>query len=81
MVLAMTACAFVGKKSAASSTQAVKVPNSEIREEIESSDETITGRLVVYSGCSEPLIQPVIEAFELAHPQVKEMVRAKLTRA
>lgn len=41
-----------------------------------SSQEALTGQLVVYSGRSEPLIQPVIEAFELDHPGVEVLLKS-----
>lgn len=36
----------------------------------------VQGELVVYSGRSEPLIQPVIEAFERAYPGVEVLLKA-----
>lgn len=36
----------------------------------------VSGRLVVYTGRSEPLIQPVIEAFKAKHPNVEVLLKA-----
>jgi iron(III) transport system substrate-binding protein len=43
-----------------------------------SSDEPVnpTGKLVVYSGRSEPLIQPVIAAFQAKYPQVEVLLKS-----
>ncbi len=35
-----------------------------------------SGRLVIYSGRSEPLIQPVIDAFRAKHPNVEVLLKA-----
>src|SRR5690606_24355476 len=36
----------------------------------------ISGKLVIYSGRSEPLIQPVLDAFKAQHPQVEILLKA-----
>lgn len=36
----------------------------------------ISGELVIYSGRSEPLIQPVIDAFKVKHPNVEILLKA-----
>ncbi len=38
--------------------------------------EALRGDLVIYSGRSEPLIQPVIEAFRAKHPGVRVLLKA-----
>jgi iron(III) transport system substrate-binding protein len=39
-------------------------------------DLPIQGKLVLYSGRSEPLIQPVIEAFKMEYPQIEILLKA-----
>lgn len=36
----------------------------------------VSGRLVVYSGRSEPLLKPVLDAFQSAHPHVEILLKA-----
>ncbi|OGO33270.1 MAG: ABC transporter substrate-binding protein [Chloroflexi bacterium RBG_16_54_18] len=76
MVLLLTACASGGQAIYTPSTPAAGAPDAETPDKFESPGEAITGKLVIYSGRSEPLIQPVIEAFELAHPQVEVLLKA-----
>ncbi|PKO12427.1 MAG: ABC transporter substrate-binding protein [Chloroflexi bacterium HGW-Chloroflexi-10] len=37
---------------------------------------TISGKLVIYSGRSEPLIQPVLDAFKTKHPDIEVLLKA-----
>jgi iron(III) transport system substrate-binding protein len=37
---------------------------------------TLSGKLIVYSGRSEPLIQPVLAAFQAKYPQVEVLLKA-----
>ena len=37
---------------------------------------TLSGKLIVYSGRSEPLIQPVIAAFQAKYPQLEVLVKS-----
>jgi iron(III) transport system substrate-binding protein len=39
-------------------------------------DSNVQGRLVIYSGRSEPLIQPVIDAFKEDHPNLEILLKA-----
>ena len=39
-------------------------------------DEEITGRLIIYSGRSEPLIQPVLAEFNMKYPEVEILLRS-----
>jgi iron(III) transport system substrate-binding protein len=36
----------------------------------------VGGRLVIYSGRSEPLLKPVLDAFKTAHPEVEILLKA-----
>lgn len=37
---------------------------------------SVSGKLVIYSGRSEPLIQPVLDAFQAQYPQVEVLLKA-----
>ena len=36
----------------------------------------VGGRLVIYSGRSEPLLKPALDAFKTAHPEVEMLLKA-----
>jgi iron(III) transport system substrate-binding protein len=44
--------------------------------EISTEETLLRGRLVIYSGRSEPLIQPVIEAFQAQYPEIEVRLKA-----
>lgn len=50
---------------------AIKTPN-----EAQTTEAEVVGRLVIYSGRSEPLIQPVLAAFKEKYPQVEILLKA-----
>lgn len=52
-------------------------PDTEVNTEAPAVEMTdISGELVIYSGRSEPLIQPVIDAFQAKHPNVEVLLKA-----
>jgi iron(III) transport system substrate-binding protein len=58
---------MAGACSATPSTAPVSTPNPEAE---------VSGRLVVYSGRSEPLLQPVLDAYKSKYPGVEVLLKA-----
>jgi len=51
-------------------------PKAELQAIEDTSSSEIAGKLVIYSGRSEPLIQPVLEAFHAQYPSVEILLKA-----
>jgi iron(III) transport system substrate-binding protein len=69
-VLMLAACAPAAPSiSTASHTPAVPVTGS-------GEPDAVSGKLVVYSGRSEPLIQPVLDAFQTKYPDIEVLLKA-----
>lgn len=58
---------------AACSPAALNTPNSANQE---ATTEQISGKVVIYSGRSEPLIQPVLDAFKVHYPDIEVLLKA-----
>lgn len=62
--------------SSISSTPASPTPEAQHSAPAESAVEPFGGELVIYSGRSEPLIQPVLDAFQKQHPGILLKLKA-----
>lgn len=74
--LLLSACSPNFVRSQGESANPGNTPAAESFTPAGSSEEALTGQLVVYSGRSEPLIQPVIEAFQASHPGVEVLLKS-----
>lgn len=72
LLLAFTITACAPTTQQALPTQDATEPLSDTG----SSQSNLSGNLVIYSGRSEPLIQPVIDAFRADHPGVEVLLKA-----
>lgn len=75
LALLLTAC---GSPAAPAATEAASTGEvlAGTGAESGSNANNVTGTLVLYSGRSEPLIQPVIDAFKAQHPEVDIRLKA-----
>jgi iron(III) transport system substrate-binding protein len=71
LLFLITAC---GIAPAATDMPATSVPATGEAGDPPASD--VSGELVIYSGRSEPLLQPVIDAFEAQHPGAEVLLKA-----
>jgi iron(III) transport system substrate-binding protein len=77
VVMILVSACGAAAPAATDAPNATTVPPTEVNTEapsIETAD--VSGELVIYSGRSEPLLQPVIDAFQAKHPNVEVLLKA-----
>jgi iron(III) transport system substrate-binding protein len=67
---------FFGAFIAACTTPSAGEPPAQMSPNPETNGNNPSGRLVVYSGRSEPLIQPVLERFQSHYPEIEVLLKS-----
>ncbi len=75
LVIMVVASACVAAPAVTEETATLEVPATSVSTEASVAAE-VAGELVLYSGRSEPLIQPVIDAFKAKYPNVEVLLKA-----
>lgn len=73
LVFALAACTPTAGSNAETESIATNAPPTAAPAEDQAS---VIGKLILYSGRSEPLIQPVIDAFKAQNPEVEILLKA-----
>lgn len=80
LVFALAACTPTAVPNAETESLATNAPPntapSEATADPAAAQASVSGKLIIYSGRSEPLIQPVIDAFKAQNPEVEILLKA-----
>lgn len=74
IITLISACG--GKNAIQAEPAQTEAPTAAASIQTESPAEEISGELILYSGRSEPLIQPVLQAFQAKYPNVDVLLKA-----